>query len=227
MRAILLTFSVLVLMMVTSCSKENIKSGPEFPITKSGTLNFEYNFDYTNPTPPPSDTLQLKTIQNVNINIASYTAFYYLNDTSDFYIHDKKTGRITYNFLPVRYEDGNYYEIIENYPFIGKREVLVLKDDLTVGEIWSDTIYSERDDETTVYLFEVQDKLATYSPGQFTFQDVYKIRQLIKSPDSNTNPSDDAISFHYYNKDFGIIRKEIPPYQSGTYGTVIFNRLIY
>ena len=219
---------VFILIVFLSCSEQNLE-GPQtkhFPLLNDGNLSLQYYFDYDESiqTPEKLDTLNLITKKNIEIYHNFYTAFYY-RDSSDLYIHDRETNRIIYNFLPIRYEDGNYYEVIENINELDNYEVLVLKDSISAGDKW-ETVSVQRDD-TLHFKLEVMEFMPKYTSRSYTFYDVYKLKQIITRVTESGYVVQNDVSFHYYNKKYGIIRKEIPPYQSGTYVTVIFDRLIF
>lgn len=209
-----------------SCSKDNLQPTPQFPVTGVGQLDFEYYYDFEDPDHFPSDTLHLKTVANVEINDHLYTAFFNAVDTVPSNFEDKDSKRLIYNFLPVRYEDGNYYEVIE-YSFPAENyEICMLKDNLSVGDRWESTIIRDGDNDTIIYSFEVVDQFPEFSVNHHNYRNVTRIRQKVYAFNGSGIRIDIYESYHFYNKDLGIIRREIPPYQSGTYGKVIFDRII-
>jgi hypothetical protein len=212
--------------LIISCSKVDIKIDPQFPILNAGSQSFEYYYDFSETLNIPMDTLQLKTIQNVAIGDAFYTAFYYLNDSSELYIHNNETKRIIYNFLPLRYEKGNYYETIESYYIYDVNEVCILKDNMAIGDSWFTTRIGKSDMDTLNYKIEITDIIPEFSTREYNYKNVFKIKQTISAISSKGVLVNTDVSYHFYNKDYGIIRKEIPPIQSGTYSRVIFDRII-
>jgi len=209
-----------------SCSKDNLQPIPQFPLTQSGSVSFAYHFDFEEPDFFPTDTLNLKTVEHIGIMDHYYTAFYMAEDSAFPYFHDKDTKRLIYNFLPVRYEDGNYYEVIEYSLPADKYEICMLKDNLSVGDRWESTIIRDGDNDTLIYSFEVVDQFPEFSVNQYNYRNVTRIRQEVYAFNGSGIKIDIYESYHFYNKDFGIIRREIPPYQSGTYGKIIFDRII-
>lgn len=209
-----------------SCSTDKIKTNPAYPITRNQELEFEYYFDSENDNSFSPDTIKIKAIESVDINNKLYTVFY--NDSnSSLHIHDKETYRIIYNFLPVRYENGNYYQVIDPPLATGESDICILKDGIRKGDGWFFEVVLQEDDMTLIHIFEVSDEIPIYTTGHYIYNNVFKIRQLIQFIDNtNGNVVQEYISYHYYNKEFGIVRKEIPPYLSGTFGLIIFNRII-
>jgi hypothetical protein len=196
---------------ITSCSNDGLEPINQFPILDSRDVKFEYY--YGNPDQWPVNVLDLKVVEGIELNGKLYSAFFDNNSNpKPTNIISDDLGMLAYNFLPIRYEDGNYYE------YRGK-DVLILKDNIKQGDSWIE-IFHENEIETT-YSFEVISIHSTFSEHGILYDDVYEIMETISFPD---NGSDDFISHHYYNKEIGIIKRVVPAYQSGAYLETTFIR---
>ena len=201
------------LFILNSCLDKDIEPTDQFQLFNRS-LIFEYY--YFNEEEWPTHVLRLKLIEK-KFNNKLYYAFYddESNPTPSFVLHDKD-GELDFNFLPVRYENGNYYEYRG-----GDKEVLILKDKIKTGDSWKET-FDENEDLIT-YTFEVVAIFSTFYEFGIEYKDVYKIKETFET--NNTEKNRSPSSYHYYNKENGLIRREIPTYQSGTYGPITFNRV--
>ena len=194
-----------------SCSEEEPAPTNQFNLLMDKHLKFEYYYEGSG----NQETLRLKLIEGVEFNNTLYYGFY--DDGSvpqpSFALHNKN-GILDFNFLPLQYKNGNYYELR------GTNELLILKDDVQKGDSWTET-YDDFGNLST-HTFLVVAVFPSFNEFGIEYKDVYKIQETKSSTNPGTNG--DLISYHYYNKLKGIIRREIPVHESGTFGAITFNR---
>jgi len=200
--------------LVTSCNNEDDEtaSAPQFNLVADSLILLEYYYDFDGEW--PVEELLLQLVENVEIGNNTYAGFSAPNLTFNGF-DQNDDGILDYNFLPIRYENGYHYERREN------REVVVLKDGINLGDSWSDEFIYESGD-TSRYTFDVVAFYETYNEFGIDYENVYQIKETFHF----SSASHAQISTHYYNEEYGIIRREIPYYISGTYGPIIFNRII-
>lgn len=210
-------FSVKLYLLITglgsifaSCADENIEPGPQFQLFADKTLKFEYSYNYDHNHWPMWE-LNLSLVDGLEINDRLYTAFAYSDGSKSSFGDD---SILDYNFLPIRYERGLYYE------YRCTNEVVILKDKLKQGDTWTSEF--QCGDEIITYTFEVVEKHETYNEFGVEYADVFQVREIAHTDKPG---SSGAISMHYYNKEKGIVRREMPMYVSGTFGPMFFNRI--
>jgi len=201
---------------VTSCNNENLETAlePEFSLFANSIQKFEFYFEDANFEPNNADELELLIVENVEIEDKLYTSFEHLDETKSFFIQPNQDNILDYNFVPIRYEDGNYYELRE------QGEVIFLKDDMNVGDVWSMEFIDNQ--KTIIYTFELVNIFEIYNELETTYEDVYQVKEVI---DNSYLTIDNQVSMHYYNREVGIIRREIAIYISSAYLPITFNRI--
>ena len=199
---------------LTSCSKEDVKPEPRFNILNNTSLTFEYYFDFEDIGQMPVNKIDMD-IKEYKFKGKDYFAFSYSGGTKPAFTYSHNDDILEYNFLPIRYEDGNYYELRGNH------ELIILKDNIKVGDSWSSDFHLENDEVITTFSFKVLEKYAVYEEFGIKYNDVFVLQETL----SGSNTSNELVSLHYYNYKNGIIRREIPMYVSGTYGPITFNRI--
>lgn len=219
----ILQLAVLVLIL---CSCKNDKLSPDltFNIVESKELKFDYSHAFIG-LDLPTYVLSLKT-KALNLNQQDYHA-YFNNESSPTpnFTFGISENYLVSNFLPIRYEDGNYYEYKGLNSFYGvasSEETIILKDNIQKGDQWTSEVSTD-DGDTIVYNFEVVDKHDVYNEFGIEYRDVYQIKEWFvqRQPSSGH----DIITMHYFNRENGIVRREVPTYVSGTYGPIVFNRI--
>ncbi len=196
----------------TICHHENI----DFPIAEKMDMKFEYFYTYPETTGWPIESLNL-VMENLVSNEKNYSAFYY-DETFEHPSYFNDGGELIFNFLPIRKENNNYFEL--RY---GEQDVLILKDGIQVGDSWESIVPSQDGSSLNITNFEVVDKIDALEIAGQIFSNVFKVKETLTS---DFSPSDEIISYHYYNTTHGIVKREIPTYVSGTYGPITFNRII-
>jgi len=207
--------AILMILLLSACAKETKLQEPEFELfSNETTLKFEYYYDWEEEDEQwPIEELELK-VEDVEIEDQTYTGFKNLNEPKPAFDLHKETGVLDFNFVPIRYENGNYYARR------GIREIVILKDNIELGDIWTEEFVN--DDGTPVnYALEVIALHEIYDEFGIEYENVFQIKETLEYP----NITIDQTAMHYYNKEIGIIRKEIPQYISGTYGPITFNRI--
>lgn len=206
---------VITLTLVTSCNEETARPDPQFRLFDNQTLSYNYYYDFEGWEQLPLLDLQLQLVAGLKVNDKVYCGFsYYETQIHDFDLSNDD-DILDFNFLPIRYENGNYYEFRRYY------ELVVLKDDLRLGDSWEQS-FEVRDGETITHKFKLIDIKAVYQAGSHQYENVFQIKETIHANDSGTD--DGITSMHFYSHSLGIIRREIPMYISGTYGPIVFNR---
>lgn len=206
---------ILLLFGMLSCSDHNFEPKQQFPLTRMDTLKFEYFFDFDDQQLPGSgEQLEIETVNGLRFKNKSYVGFTRVDKSQSLFNGDDSI--LIFNFLPIRYQDGQYFEYRYDH------EVIILKDNVKKGDRWK-THFSNNDRSVTTHTFDVVEKYAVYEKFGIQYYDVFQVRETWHN--NSRNNYDDALTMHYYNKDRGIIRREMPVYVSGTYGAVIFNRI--
>ncbi len=181
---------------------------PAFSVFKTDTHKYFLSFctrgstDYlTNP-----DTVMLvqKPVKIENSYNGSYNAFF--NGDGD---------TLKYNFPPIRYSRGTYYERR------GDRDIAILNDSIEVGDKWTARSASEKYNSNSIS-FEVISK-GTHHIASKIYDDVYLVKEIEKSWREN---SDEMISYHYYSKTHGIVKRDIDTYVSNYYCNAVFEKLM-
>lgn len=201
---------------ITSCNNEDeeIVLEPEFALFSNSIQKFEFYFEDTSFEPNNANELELLIVEDVEIEDKLYTGFEHLDETNSFFVQPNQDNILDYNFVPIRYEDGNYYELRE------QGEVVFLKDDMNVGDVWFMEFID--DQKTIIYTFELINIFEIYNELETTYEDVYQVKEVI---DNSYLTIDNQTSMHYYNKEVGIIRREIAIYISSAYLPITFNRV--
>lgn len=199
------------LFLLISCSLEEPEPTDQFNLFKEENLKFEYSVEGSD----NQEILNLKIVERVERNNTLYYGFYDNGSVPQpsFTLH-MENDVLGFNFLPLRYKNGNYYELR------GDKELLILKDEIQKGDSWIETY----DDfgHTSTHTFKVVALFPSFKEFGTEYKDVYRIQETKSSTNPGTNG--DLVSYHYYNKLKGIIRREIPVHESGTFGSITFNR---
>lgn len=203
----------IILILILSCSKEITEPVNQFPLFNSEDLEFVYSYDGNMDFAYP---LRLRVKKSEMLGNKPYYTFYDngSNPVPPFQ-YMKEYEMLNYNFLPVRYQGGRYFEYRESF------EIVILKDNIKKGDTWFSVFHNGSCLFT--YTFKVLDKFSTFNAGGSVYKNVFKIQETIHS--KRIGCSDDLTSYHYYNMTNGIIRREIPVYQSGTYVGINFDRV--
>ena len=209
-------FLFIALIFFFSCNEESIKPEPQFQIFADQTLKYEYYYDYEGWGQWPVNVLQLQVIEGLRFNNKLYNGFSNSDDSKPDFDLSNGDDVLDFNFLPIRYENGKYFELR------GSKELIILKDNLRKDDTWEHNFRTD-DEEIITYTFEVLEKHQVYKANKDEYQNVFQIKETFHT--NNPGSNGDQISMHFYNRQMGIIRREIPVYVSGTYAPIVFNRI--
>ncbi|MEM7368043.1 MAG: hypothetical protein AAF587_05540 [Bacteroidota bacterium] len=215
-------FYFLILLFLCSCNSWDLQPRNNFRLFDNETLVFDYYFDFGQSTDPSSNyTMAIRLQDGVEVEGGVYHAFFDQNSNPVPNFILGEDNQLIYNLLPIRYEDGNYFEYRGQTLTDERKEVLILKNNIQKGDSWEQRF--ERTDFEFIYSFEVVEFFETYNGFGIEYDNVYKIKESVFP--SPLGAFDPYISYHYYNRDMGIVRREIPIYVSGAFSPVTFNRI--
>jgi len=207
-----LVYSIAVLFLFTSCNEESIEPTPQYQLFRNQNLTYEYYYAFEDWEQSSLDELQLQLVEGLNLDNNFYYGFSNSGNHTPSFDLSNNDDILDFNFLPIRYENGNYFELRS------EGELIILKDNMNLGDNWEHII--EIGEDTLTYTFEVVQVYDTYNANSYQYDNVFQVNETVESTSTGYDVS---VSMHFYNKDFGIIRREIPQYVSGTYGPIVFN----
>ncbi len=216
-------FLVLVLFL-SSCSKDAIEPNPQFNFFENKQLSFEYYDPTVIADYLIISDLKIK-VEQVRLNGRDYQGFYdHENFPTPIFALSATENLLGFNLLPIRYENGNYFEYRGTHNFWGiesTNEVLILKDDLKKGDEWMSAQVLDNG-ELLTHEFEVIEQHDVFVKFGIEHLDVFQIKETMTS---NNPLVDKSISMHFYNREKGIIRRELPHQVSGTFSSLILSRM--